>query len=566
MPRDPRSDTSFAFERLTADEWEELTFLLARREDNRVIRVQAPDGGFDTVLPDPGAPDRAQRGWQAKHFTKRIHWKQCQDSLDDAVKNWGARRVTFVFPINLSQPALRTFREKLVDRHAGVSVDHVGADGVAAMLLADDQGERIAKRYFGESDPVAVMERAMRAGGELSRPEHVLDREAAISEFTDADPTFTWVVHKLPEDAPDLSATPGSAMRLTFGRDGWRLIADALPRSAGSLGDLGPSVRLLLDGSREAEQINHWLGELREHGGRLRLREGVRVAISGLPSPFGELVPDELHGEVLLRTTSPGSPFYARVCVTGDRGDAEMEIDLHPVDPGPDYDTALEGQRGGLTVRIESRWEVDQGRGETHIAWRYRPGRHPAPLADRAAAARMMVAVHGQGTLTFRDRARNDQIRIEDTLTRREVPANVAELAVLLDSLEEIERFTGRPAPEIPEQVELADIDKLGEVAELLCAGGDLVRTRMARMTVTSATAPDFGSVVPDLVVLGRITVEVFGTTHDIAKSETRFPPMSVLAVERIAGQDDVWEVKLVPLASSQIEVWTAFEPLAEAE
>jgi hypothetical protein len=57
---------------LTPGEFEGLVFRVAWVEDRRVVRLQAPDGGLDTLLPDERRPGKAAHGWQAKRHTKSI--------------------------------------------------------------------------------------------------------------------------------------------------------------------------------------------------------------------------------------------------------------------------------------------------------------------------------------------------------------------------------------------------------------------------------------------------------------------------------------------------------------
>jgi hypothetical protein len=213
-PRDPLSASPFAFERLDDEEWEEITFLLAHREDDRVVRLRASDGGLDTVLPSEQRRGKGERGWQAKHYGRDIHWHKCQQSLDRAVRVWAVRHVTFVFPRDLNQDEHQTFHNKLGGRHAGVTVDYWGAGAVSSRLLADDRGERIARRFFGVADPIGLIERAQRAGGELSRGQHVLDRESAVHEFLQsADPHFSWAIQMLTRGEPVLPPRPGAIQR-----------------------------------------------------------------------------------------------------------------------------------------------------------------------------------------------------------------------------------------------------------------------------------------------------------------------------------------------------------------
>lgn len=151
--REPHSAEPFQLERLTDDELEELTFLLARQEDQGVVRLRAPDGGLDTVLPDDQNARRATRGWQAKRHTRRIDFTDCERSLDRAADVWKPTRVTFTFPRALTRGEHEKFTERLGRRHPDVAVDYWNGAELSARLLADDAGERIARLFFGDRDP-----------------------------------------------------------------------------------------------------------------------------------------------------------------------------------------------------------------------------------------------------------------------------------------------------------------------------------------------------------------------------------------------------------------------------
>jgi hypothetical protein len=63
---------------MTPAKFQELTFLIAHHEDDRVISLERPDGGLDAGLPDPEDQNRMLLGWQAKRHTGRIDWPDCK--------------------------------------------------------------------------------------------------------------------------------------------------------------------------------------------------------------------------------------------------------------------------------------------------------------------------------------------------------------------------------------------------------------------------------------------------------------------------------------------------------
>ncbi|MBS1871223.1 MAG: hypothetical protein JSS99_16345 [Actinobacteria bacterium] len=108
---------------------------------------------------------------------------------------------------------------------------------------------------------------------------------------------------------------------------------------------------------------------------------------------------------MLIKSVPTPSPFYTTVEASGDLGDGRLELDLMPIEEPDDWDLGWHGSRGGLELTVLMRWSVNDGIGQTQYSVHYRPGRQSAPLVDRAAAARLMVALHGEGRLTIVDRA-----------------------------------------------------------------------------------------------------------------------------------------------------------------
>ncbi len=157
---DVKQQLAYRFFELTPKQFEGLVFRLAWADDRGVVRLEAPDGGLDTLLPDPERPGKAKQGWQAKRHTKRIDWDDCERSLDQAVLTWEVQGVTFVFPKDLHRTEHATFQRRLAARYADVVVDYWGAAGLAARLDSAE-GRRIVAFFFEEQDAVAIAERML---------------------------------------------------------------------------------------------------------------------------------------------------------------------------------------------------------------------------------------------------------------------------------------------------------------------------------------------------------------------------------------------------------------------
>jgi len=440
-------------------------------------------------------------------------------------------------------------------------VDYWNGAELSARLLADDAGERIARRFFGDRDPVGVMERAFRAGGELSRGDHVLDREFAVEEFVQGDPHFAWAIYKRPTGTPEPQQTPGAILRLEFRRGEDVLLADALPRSVSSLEHYGPGVTLVTDDSPAGAEARRMIADLLAGGGRLRLREGVKLALDRLPAPFGDLIDSPIEGDITVKMVSDPAPWYAQLTADTDLGWGEQNVDLLPQRPPDDWDAELQGASGGLTTTVRFRWSVNTGVGEINFGFRYRASE--APVTERASALSFVLATHGAGVLRILDR-NSHRDPIEERLPRRRPPQELVELDRLLKALVEIERFTRSPTPAVPEEVKLREID---DVVWL----GEALRNRGYSMRMTSLTArvgPDGAGAFrtgSDITLSETFVGRLFGHEVPLAERVVQLPLMTVTQRRHLPGED-AWEVLLAPLHSHEAEVWAELRPLKAQE
>jgi hypothetical protein len=114
------------------------------------------------------------------------------------------------------------------------------------------------------------------------------------------------------------------------------------------------------------------LAELQSGGGRVLLREGVRLSLERVPKPFDELIAQPQSGEITVRAVPITQPWYARLEVDSNLGHGEIDIDLDVVEPADAWDAEWRGSKGDLELHIRTRWSVNEARGETALALRYR--------------------------------------------------------------------------------------------------------------------------------------------------------------------------------------------------
>lgn len=558
---DPRDRPRFRFGELSPDDFEQLIFRLAWANDRRVVRLRAPDGGLDTVLPDEARSGRASHGWQAKRHTRAIDWADCEQSLDRAVKQWETRGVTFAFPRDLTGTEHATFHDRLTGRHENVAVDYWGASTLYA-LLDSPEGERVAASFFVEHDAVAVAERLLRAGGALQSGEDFVAAEGSIAEgLAMANPDYDWVVHRgSTEAAANPALTPGAVMRLTIERDAVVIYADLVPRHSSP--PTRPGLSLRLDDSAEGQRARDWLTQLMQSGGRLALRDGAMVTVSDVPAPFGDLLETPFEGEVILRAIRTPVEYYARVTAGPVDDRTGFDVDLLPAEAPEDWDAELTGRFGGLTLTLRFRWFVERGRGEARITFKYRAS--SAPHDIEATALRWLLAAHDEGSIVIEDRT-GERPSMEQATPAADVPPWLEVWAPLHADLAELERAAGRAAPRVPSEVAWGHVEAIATVAMLLRARRQRLEIREVSVTFTAgADVPRQGAIIADFALGQTMVANVFGTEMPVARQNMTLPPMIVS--RRLATPEGGSEVRFVPLGSDVAEVIAELVPLAEID
>lgn len=553
---DPRTPPNYRYVELPPPTFEALVFRLAWAEDHRVVRVNAPDGGLDTMLPDAARDGKADRGWQAKRHAGSIDWDDCVRSLDRAVRFWEPREITFVFPRDLNSTEHSTFERRLATRHPGTKVNYWGKAGLDARLDSPE-GSRVAAAYFEEHDAVDLAERMLRAGSPLQTGDDFLAAEEALERSLSlADPDYDWVIHRARGEVAEPDRAPGAVLRLSFGRKGVTIHADLVPRHA--FPAAMPSVALRLDDTEAGVRAREWLEELRLSGGRLALGEGVDISVTDVPAPFGELLDSPLSGAITVKAVSKPAPFYVRATAGPPDDRVSLDIDLLPSSPSEEWDAALEGRVGGLVLSLRMRWLVHKGEGEFRVSFDYSGG-GGAPNDIEASVLRWLLATYPDSEVTLDDR-RGERPSLTWALAPREAPEWMEVFAQLHGDLAVLEAFAGRPAPPIPYEVRGDAVNAIATVARIL-------RTRSRAGTINGVTmtfnaAPDLGQVVRDLELRQTLVANVFGHEMPVAREVTQAPPMVVRS--RRALPNGEWELQLVPLVGDNVEIVQELVPLAE--
>jgi hypothetical protein len=265
--------------RLSPDEFDLLCFFVIGINFPEAVRIADPDGGADAGLKRPDGS--FERCWQSKRFTGQVKWPQCKQSLKDAVKNYGMPLYTFCFARDLTFNQEKLFKKHLIGAHQAVTVDYWGWSRIEGLLFTSDQGQRIAREFFGDPDiDTRALMRALRAGGPLETGGDVLDRIAAIaSHLADRDPLYQYVHVATEAGGPMPGPTPQTIVAMQVNRPDSRIRIDAVPRNPNAISSL-PATTVYLPPD-QAEQF----ARFQRRGGELELR-GVRVEWKNMPSAF----------------------------------------------------------------------------------------------------------------------------------------------------------------------------------------------------------------------------------------------------------------------------------------
>lgn len=398
------------------------------------------------------------------------------------------------------------------------------------------------------------------AGSRLQTGKDYLAAEGAIAEsLALTHPDFEWVIHRGGPGLPEPARTPGAQLRLSFGRENVKLHADLVPRHASPT--RVPGMTLRLEDSPEGAQARKWLDDFVRHGGRLALRDGMKVQLSDVPPPFGDLLGDPLSGELVLRAVPTPAPYYATAIAGSPDERVSLDVDLLPTDPSDDWDAVLEGRVGGLTVTLRFRWVVHEGQGESRLAFHY-VANSGAPHEVEARVLGWLLATHHDGAITLKDR-RGERPVVAHATTPQPIPAWLELWAQLHSDLAELERAAGKAAPPPPKDVTMWHAEAIGMVARMLRACRYPFEVSEMTMDFAPQATTALGGVVADIEVRRTLVANVFGSEMPVAREVIRMPPMVVR--ERGGLPAGGWRLKLVPLGSETAEVIAELMPLEDS-
>jgi hypothetical protein len=511
------------------DQFEQLVFELAHREDPEVRRLVHPDGGADTLR--PVEEDRASEVWQAKRYPKEINWKECEDSLDSSIDRFSPTTVTFVFPRDLSQQLEQSFQTRLVEREKAVEAGvRVGLWNLSELVRRLNQHEDLKLRFFGrdQEDVLLRMERTMSAGGRLESGGDLVERARTLSEFAeqqDVDFTYAITSSSSTAPAPNWEELPYLVMEVggrrskvnvaTWPREGARV---DLPAFFFTDDEAGQSARM-----EAVRSLARGEEAVVTHGARLRLHA---------PQAMRDLVPDAsalTGGTVRL---PPSDPVSLELEVKTPDGELVRQLDMRPVPPRPGATLAVAGFSGGVLVELNFTLLAEP----TISADLTFSAHFGSDARENAEAAELLYGFRTHEQVTLRSGSffpgagelsgRYEQLRQNAELERMEWLRHFyADLAF-------IEERLGIELPQ-PDQMTVDDINAVGTAAEVLRSGEGTATFQQAEGIVQNPNE------IPRLPEEFRsrgatrrmVSYPIFGREVELGLADYELPPLKVVNI-----------------------------------
>ena len=513
---------NFRYLDLHDEDFEELTFLLARLEEPDLVRPKAPDLGLDAVVLGEGdAP--APRGFQSKHFvTGSPSWPKCRKSLDDAVANYDVKHVTFAFPRDLTGKQIKKFQEELADSYPGVKTDFWGASQLTARLLTSEEGERIARHIFGV-DEYERMARLIRAGQDLDTTGQAISVLGAAGNLFSDDPYFDYRIGTRPVSAPGTPPAAGAVMRLEVADEHGVHSIDAHARPAALAADRLPKGTMHLAGEEAIRRFQEFM----RVGGEFAL-EDVRMEWEQQPKHIAEFLGSEVdEGSVVLRSERVLPPQPMRILFQTTTGDVSVDFDMQPTAPPAGWDFALVGQRGGTTMQMTVRRRGEGG--EMDVNWSWRMGAsHSAD--EHLVGLKILEAATGDGDVRIIE-PQSGEILAVAASPEKPIDETMKVLTRVLEDIVALESWLGVRI-DVPEEITGADANAVRWAVELIKG----VEGAWSDMNFTLDRDPgeDAFSEAGIMQVRRSVWLDLFGRRYELGEEATYVTGAKVVSTEQV--------------------------------
>lgn len=531
---------------------------------SRLIRLEFPrsfkpantsDGGADQVLRHEDGPG-CERCWQCKHFPKAINWKKCKASLAAARKSWEPAHYTFVFPRELTIGEQKTFDRHFRAAGADITVDYWNGEELQFRLCASDDGQRVAKTFFGHVvDDHERTVRAIEAQGRLDTPGDALDRLLNIGGAlagNDAYFMYPAALHEPERAGPPV--TPGTVM--SFLKSDGRVVSriEVVPRDDEAMELYGPQFSVRGTDDAAGELAAQRLREALSEGKTVEIEQGLEVTPTQMPPGLAELVGQPLRGvavqvgPVKRKRTS----WRARIRAATDEGEQSLNVLMRPLDVVPDgWNDAFAGEYGGLTITLLVRRRDDQS--EVRVNLRHQ--RNGSLVRHQLAAMRFLNAVSTSGDFAMSSIERPDSPEMLFPGMAKPTSDDARDLLVFLENVRVIEEWSDAELS-LPDDITATDARDVAVVAQLVRNRGRSITWQSLEATVRSVRLLHEGR----LVRVERGTMaRVLGQVVDLGYLRMHLTDYRVVSKRPTAGQTEHL-VRIEPRSDASSR---AFEQLA---
>ena len=454
------------------------------------------------------------------------------------MSNWGIEHCTFCFAKDLTASQHRTFHERLVGRHKGVTVDYWAHGNLESRLVTSEQGQGIANWFYEDVtlNTQALMT-ALEAGGRLQTAEDAMRRLEAIADFFATDPYYEYVTHMRPPGQPAPTLNPSTMIAVERGDSRSIVRIEAIPRNPNTL-VRPPEGILHLDAEQQAQ-----LDRLRRMGGEVRF-DDVVFEMRHLPALF-ETFDEGPGGTGTVILSSPRRPipsWDARLVANTDRGRVEVDLTLTQTDPPEDWDAALTGAHGGLAVTVVARAAKGRGEFRTQFSYSYS---NVVEIRAQARALQFMEAVHGRGTLTIEDNA-GVYPSVSESLSEREQDPYWRLVRTFIESVIAIEDWT-KTKLDLPAVITDDDVRPVLDAAQVITTGCSRVDIDQVELVMPVEKYEEF-SKPPHRVAIGyTFGIEVFGREVWIGELRGEVPDVELDAQKVVEGGQEMMQVFVRP-------------------
>jgi hypothetical protein len=449
----PKGPRRYDLQSVPPNDFETLAFLLAHAENGDVVVVRNKDEGLDARLPDP-LGRLTLRGWQAKRYPPtKIHWKQCEESLKDAVAFWRPLQVTFVFTHDLSANDQTNFRTKLAEAHPYLRLNWWGDTEVQRLLRDTEEGRRAAAWLFEGTPTIEDLMASLMSKEPVRTPAEVAERQLALQERLDTDPHFYYTTVGRPLGARETDPAPDTVASVILVIGGQEVRYDLQERYPGAMEDLGGSPLLVVSNDERGEQARQAIDVALHAAGPTRIEHGAGVRWPAVPVALRGLVPEAAWGAIEIGTASEEAPEQeqqAPLAFLARAGDASLGMAFVRADEtSPDYEATLIAATGGLelllSVRRKPGGPFEPGNMDTRLDWRHTLGLGPA--LEQLLSCRLLLAVMRGDPLVLASAQERDAEIVAvapDQFDEQEI-AGLARHEQFLRLVCELQAWLGRP-------------------------------------------------------------------------------------------------------------------------